>query len=168
MQSNSLEQQHRWKFNNRVQLVQKYNPCMCTRRSALLCTGRLPVQLHLAAREELWTSAGWCPAMFSLQACRGELRCYILFHTSVRGQTQQPPPKERLLFCSSIPCLGWGRLVRTGEEGVFLPANQSVQDQGQKKTWFKSNCPVLSLCNEAREVIKMLTGLPKIPIRSLH
>lgn len=32
-------------------------------------------------------------AMFSLQACRGELLCYFPFHTLVRGQTQHPPQR---------------------------------------------------------------------------
>lgn len=59
----------------------------------------------LAAEEEMWATVDWPPAMFSLQACRGELWCYFPFHTLVK-RSNIAFPIEKLLFYRSIPCLG--------------------------------------------------------------
>lgn len=72
----------------------------------------IAVRLNSGTRCRLLELAGWTTdspnASFSLLACRGELLCYFPFHTSVRGQTQTPPPTEMPLFWGCIPCLEWG------------------------------------------------------------
>lgn len=155
----SGRQRHELTFKKKRALAKILRTCRLLRFTLKRLAG---VQLHLAAEEELWTSAGWPPAMFSLQACRGELWCYFPFHTSVRGQTQPPPslPRARPLFCGGIPCLGCGWLPRTGQERASCLNGEQFRNR-VRGAWFSRNCSALSPRNEASEVIKMLSVLSK-------
>lgn len=117
------------------------------------------------------------PAQHQLEAERNcgplwtdPLLCFLCRHAGVNcGATSlftlqsevklPPPPTERLLFCKGIPCLG---LLWTGEEGGGASCQSSRQFRNRVRgTWFKHNCPVLSPCNEASEVIKMPSVLSR-------
>lgn len=82
-----------------------------------------------------------------------------LSHFSQRSNTA-PPPIERPLFCGGIPCLGWGWLPRTDQERASCLNSEQFRDR-VRGTWFKPNCSVLSPCNEASKVIRMLSVLSK-------
>lgn len=110
---------------------------------------RLPVQINLADRAELWTRAEWPPAMFSQQACSDDLWCYFPFHTSVRGQTRPPPLHREAFVLQRHSMSGLGM---TSKEKAYCPSSKQFRNR-VKWMWFMRNCPVSSPRNEAREVI---------------
>lgn len=77
-----------------------------------------------------------------------------LSHFSQRSNTD--PPTERSLFCGGIPCLGWGWLPRTGPERASCLNGEQFRNR-VRGMWFKPNCPVLSLCNEVIQMLRVLS-----------
>lgn len=96
-------------------------------QAAWLKAQRLPVQLRLATGAELWTSADWPPAMFSLHACTGDLWWYFPFHTSVRGRTQRLPLYRETSVLQRHSLSG---LEITSKERASCPGSKRFRKRG--------------------------------------
>lgn len=117
----------------------------------------LPAQHQLEAERNcgpLWTDPLLC------FLCRhAGVNCGATSLFTLQSEVKLPPPLHRD-FCSVKAFHVWDYCGLGRRGGVSCPSSRQFRNR-VRGTWFNHNCPVLSPCNEASEVIKMPSVLSR-------